>query len=55
LASSVTARLLELAADARNLAAAMAVINQRSPLPMWARWRGWTFRLGRSRGCSTRD
>jgi DNA-binding CsgD family transcriptional regulator len=34
LASSVTARLSELPADARTLASAMAVINQRSPLPM---------------------
>ena len=33
LASSVTAGLSELPADAQELAAAMAVINQRSPLP----------------------
>jgi DNA-binding CsgD family transcriptional regulator len=40
LASSVTARMSELAAPARDLAAALAVINQRSPLPMVARVAG---------------
>ena len=40
LASAVTARLSELETAARDLAAAMAVINQRSPLPMVARVAG---------------
>jgi DNA-binding CsgD family transcriptional regulator len=40
LASSVTARLSELPEPARHLAAALAVVNQRSPLPMVARVAG---------------
>ncbi len=40
LASSVTARLSDLPADAQALAAAMAVINQGSPLPMVGRVAG---------------
>ena len=40
LASAVTARLSELPEPARQLAAALAVINQRSPLPMVARAAG---------------
>jgi DNA-binding CsgD family transcriptional regulator len=40
LASAVTARLSELPEPARRLAAALAVINQRSPLPMVARAAG---------------
>ena len=40
LASAVTARMSELPPPARDLAAALAVINQRSPLPMVARVAG---------------
>jgi DNA-binding NarL/FixJ family response regulator len=46
LASSVTARLSELPADARNLAAALAVINQRSPLPMVGQVAGLAVPVG---------
>jgi DNA-binding CsgD family transcriptional regulator len=46
LASSVTAGLSELTADAQALAAAMAVINQRSPLPMVGRMAGLAAPVG---------
>jgi hypothetical protein len=46
LASSVTARLSELPSDARDLAAAMAVINQRSPLPTVGRVAGLAEPVG---------
>jgi DNA-binding CsgD family transcriptional regulator len=46
LASSVTARLSDLPADAQNLAAAMAVINQRVPLPVAGRVAGLAAPIG---------
>jgi DNA-binding CsgD family transcriptional regulator len=46
LASSVTARLSEVPADAQALAAAMAVVNQRSSLPMLGRVAGLAAPLG---------
>lgn len=46
LASSVTARLSEVPADAQALAAAMAVVNQRSSLPMLGRAAGLAAPLG---------
>jgi DNA-binding CsgD family transcriptional regulator len=46
LASSVTARLSELPADAQALASAMAVINQRTPLPTVGRVAGLAAPVG---------
>ena len=46
LASSVTALLSELPSDARALAAAMAVINHRSPLPVVGRVAGLAVPVG---------
>ena len=46
LASSVTARLSDLPGESQALAAAMAVINQRSPLPMAGRVAGLAAPIG---------
>ena len=46
LASSITARLSDLPADAQNLAAAMAVINQRVTLPVVGRAAGLAAPIG---------